>query len=77
METFPIDYPRVLEAFEFCESFSGNKQNYDYMDDNRIGDHICYYSDLSKIKEHYPEFELENSLENTIKQIVFAQNSRS
>ena len=67
----------ILEAFEICESFSGKKQKYEYLDENRIGDHICYYSDLTKIKEHYPEFEIQNNLENTIKQIMIAQNTRS
>ena len=65
----------ILEAFEICESFSGRKQKYEYMDDNRIGDHICYYSDLRKIKTHYPEFKLRNSLNDTIKQIVSAHSS--
>jgi len=60
----------ILEAFEICESFSGNKQKFEYLDENRIGDHICYYSDLSKIKGHYPEFEIKNSLDETIRQIV-------
>ena len=60
----------ILEAFEICESFSGNKQKFEYLDENRIGDHICYYSDLSKIKVHYPEFEIKNSLDETIRQIV-------
>ncbi len=60
----------ILEAFEICESFSGRKQKYKYIEDNRIGDHICYYSDLSKIKNHYPEYEIINSLEKTIQQIV-------
>jgi CDP-paratose 2-epimerase len=63
----------ILEAFEICESLSGNEQKFEYLDDNRIGDHICYYSDLSKIKNHYPEFKIQNSLENTIKQIVQAK----
>jgi len=67
----------ILEAFEICESFSGNKQRYEYLDENRVGDHICYYSDLTKIKEHYPEFAFRNSLESTIKQIIIAQSSRS
>ena len=63
----------ILEAFEICESLSGNEQKFEYLDDNRIGDHICYYSDLSKIKNHYPEFKIQNRLENTIKQIVQAK----
>lgn len=60
----------ILEAFEICEAFSGKKQNYEYVNENRIGDHKCYYSDLSKIKNHYPEFNIINSLKDTIKQIV-------
>jgi CDP-paratose 2-epimerase len=63
----------ILEAFKICESFSGNEQKFEYLDDNRIGDHLCYYSDLSKIKNHYPEFKIQNSLEHTIKQIVQAK----
>jgi len=62
----------ILEAFEICESFSGNKQKYEYLDDNRVGDHICYYSDLAKIKGHFPDFKIKNSLEKTIGQIVHA-----
>ena len=62
----------ILEAFEICENLSGKKQRFEYVDKNRIGDHICYYSNLSKIKEHYPEFKIKNSLERTINQIVEA-----
>ena len=67
----------ILEAFEICEGFSGIKQKHEYFDDNRIGDHVCYYSDLSKIKYHYPEFEIRHSLDDTIKQIVEAYKCRS
>ena len=64
----------ILEAFEICENFSGKKQSYEYLDENRIGDHICYYSDLSKIKKHYPQFHLKYSLSETIEQIVAAMS---
>jgi len=67
----------ILEAFEICESHSGNSQKYEYLEDNRIGDHICYYSDLTKIKSHYPTFTLRHSLSDTIKQIVEANTRRS
>ena len=62
----------ILEAFEICETFSGKKQIYEYIDENRIGDHICYFSDLSKIKKHFPNFNLKYSLSDTIKEIVAA-----
>jgi CDP-paratose 2-epimerase len=66
----------ILEAFKLCESHSGISQKYDYLDENRIGDHICYYSNLTKIKTHYPQFSLRHSLSDTIKQIVHAQRKR-
>ena len=62
----------IIEAFKLCESYSGKKQNYEYMNENRIGDHICYYSDLTKIKNHFPKFTLVHSLKETMKQIVEA-----
>ena len=55
----------------------GKKQNYEYSEQNRLGDHICYYSDLSKIFEHYPQFTIINSLHETIRQIVEAHERRS
>ena len=67
----------ILEAFELCESHSGISQKYDYLDENRIGDHICYYSNLTKIKTHFPQFTLRHSLSDTIKQIVNAQRNRA
>lgn len=67
----------ILEAFEICESHSGLSQNYEYLKDNRIGDHICYYSDLSKIKSHFPDFTLRHSLSDTIQQIVQAHRKRA
>ena len=60
----------ILEAFEICQAHSGIPQKYEYHKDNRIGDHVCYYSDLSKIKSHYPDFYLRHSLSDTIKQII-------
>jgi CDP-paratose 2-epimerase len=40
------------------------------VDENRIGDHICYISDLSKMREHYPQWDISISLDETIGQIV-------
>ena len=67
----------ILEAFELCAEISGKKQKYDYLEKNRIGDHICYYSDLSKIRRHYPNFTIEHTLVDTIRQIVEVQNNKN
>ena len=60
----------IFEAFTIAESISGKKMVYEYVDENRSGDHICYYSDLSKMKEHYPEFGITKDLSYIIENIV-------
>lgn len=67
----------ILEAFKIVEKFSGKEQQYSYVDENRIGDHICYYSDLRKMTAHYPNWCITQSLEATISQIVDAWRARS
>jgi CDP-paratose 2-epimerase len=66
----------ILEAFAITEKLSGKRQVYEYIDKNREGDHICYYSDLQKIKNHYPDWDITVSLEETIRQIVLAWRNR-
>ena len=66
----------ILEAFDIAESFTGKKQVYSYVEENRIGDHICYYSDLRKMKSHYPAWDITISLTETIRQIVEAWKTR-
>lgn len=67
----------ILEAFEIAASFSGRSQIYSYMDENRVGDHICYYSDLSKMRQHYPRWDISQGLTETIGQIVEAWKHRT
>jgi CDP-paratose 2-epimerase len=66
----------ILEAFEKAQVLSGQKQKYVYVDENRIGDHICYYSDLSKMKRHYPNWDITKSLDDIFKEIVAAWKKR-
>jgi CDP-paratose 2-epimerase len=67
----------ILEAFSITESFTGRPQKYTYEETNRIGDHICYYSDLRKMKEHYPNWSISKSLTETIEEIVEAWRQRN
>jgi len=60
----------IIEAFKITEQFTGKKQVSEYIEQNREGDHICYYSDLTKMKTHYPQWDITISLEETIRQIV-------
>lgn len=62
----------ILEAFDLIESISGKKMKYTYSEENRIGDHICYYSDLRKMKLHYPNWEITRDLRTTFVEIYEA-----
>jgi CDP-paratose 2-epimerase len=66
----------ILEAFELTEKYTGKKQRSVYVDENRIGDHICYYSDLRKMKTHYPGWDIRKSLENIIREISASWKER-
>jgi CDP-paratose 2-epimerase len=66
----------ILEAFSIAERHSGKAQVYEYVDENRIGDHICYISDLSKMRAHYPGWDISISLDDTIAQIVKSWSQR-
>ena len=59
----------ILEAFALAESVSGRPMAWTYVEQNREGDHICYMSDLSKIKSHYPDWGLTKSLADIFREI--------
>jgi len=66
----------ILEAFKIVEDVSGCPVAHTYVPENRIGDHICYYSDLTKMRAHYPGWDITVSLRETIEQIVAAWTQR-
>ena len=53
----------ILEAFEKIENLTGIRMNHEYSDQNREGDHICYISNLSKTKSHYPDWKITKNLD--------------
>ncbi|MEM9822287.1 MAG: NAD-dependent epimerase/dehydratase family protein [Bacteroidota bacterium] len=66
----------ILEAFERVENISGKKMRYQYSDQNRSGDHICYISDLSKMKAHYPNWDISKNLQDVFEEIVESWEKR-
>lgn len=60
----------ILEVFKMVEEVTGIPQVYEYVDENRIGDHIVYYSDLKKCKEDYPDWGITKNLTNIIEDIA-------
>jgi len=67
----------VLEAFALVEKYSGRRQQYTYVDQASVGDHICYYSDLRKMKAHYPGWDITRRLDDIAREIVEAWQGRS
>ena len=59
----------MLEAIRICEKITGKKMNWSYSENNRIGDHIWWISDVSKFKNDYPEWDYKYSLEDILYQI--------
>ncbi|MDQ3621573.1 MAG: NAD-dependent epimerase/dehydratase family protein [Verrucomicrobiota bacterium] len=67
----------ILDAFGLAERSTGKPQIYTYREENRVGDHICYYSDLRKMRAHYPRWDVTIPLEEIIRQIAESWQTRS
>lgn len=63
----------MLEAIAMCEEITGKEMEYSYTEDNRIGDHIWWISDVSKFKSHYPQWDYKYDLKDILIEIY--QNS--
>lgn len=60
----------ILEAFHIVESLTGKAMQYKYVDTPRAGDHICYISDLDKMRAHYPDWDITIPLSQIFDEIV-------
>jgi len=66
----------ILEAFAFIEALSGKKMIYEYVDQHRSGDHICFISDLRKMRLHYPSWDITRSLDDIFREIYHSWEDR-
>lgn len=67
----------ILEAFELISSISGKEMKYAYSDQARSGDHMCYISDLTKMREHYPNWGITKDIKTTFIEIFESWRKRS
>jgi CDP-paratose 2-epimerase len=67
----------MLEAFARIEAISGKPMNFVYSDANREGDHICYYSDLTKMQTHYPSWSITKDLDTIFHEIYESWTARN
>lgn len=66
----------ILEGINLIKDLYGININYNYVERNRIGDHICYISDIRKFKSHYPEWDVQISLSQIIEELVKTQKQK-
>ena len=62
----------ILEAFERVADLTGIPMRYEYQERNRDGDHICYISDLRKMKAHYPGWDVSKNLDDVFREIYLS-----
>ena len=62
----------MLEAIEIGEELSGNKLDYTYLKENRVGDHIWYISDVRKFQQHYPDWAYQYNQRDILEEIYKA-----
>ena len=60
----------VLEAIARFEELMGGKLRVEYVDQNRAGDHICYISDLRRLRTDYPGWDVTRSLDDIVREIA-------
>ena len=66
----------ILEAFERIEQLTGVKVNWDYREEARKGDHICYISDLRKLRSHFPNWRITRSVDDILQDIVNSEQKQ-
>ena len=59
----------MLEAINSCEEISGRRLNWKYEEDNRIGDHIWWISDVRKFQQHYPNWSFQYGQREILEEI--------
>lgn len=60
----------VLEAIAAAEAATGRKMEHHYVDQHRAGDHMCYISDLTKIRQHFPGWDISIRLPQIFQEIA-------
>jgi CDP-paratose 2-epimerase len=66
----------LLECVELIADRTGKRPALTYSDDARIGDHICYYTDMAKFRAHYPGWRQEYDLDRIVDEMVASMAAR-
>jgi len=60
----------ILEVIDILKNDYDLNLDYSLSDQNRVGDHICYYTDMTKFKNVYPGWKIRRSLHDIVAEIV-------
>jgi len=60
----------ILETISKIKELTGKTLDHEYTEKNRDGDHICYISDLSKLKSHFPSWGLTRYFDDILEEMV-------
>ena len=66
----------MLEAVEMCQELTGRRMNLTYSEENRIGDHIWYISNLRKFKNDYPRWTSRYTVPDILAEVYEANRER-
>lgn len=66
----------ILETFDLVSEMVGKPMVWEYSENHRIGDHICYISDLRKLQSHFPQWQITRSLRDILEEIVTVEQQR-
>ena len=66
----------MREAVQMCQEITSRELDHSYTEDNRIGDHIWYVSDVGRFQSHYPEWQLTRNVEDILTEIYEANYDR-
>ena len=64
----------MLEAIARIEKLTGRKLNWNYVDEARRGDHICYISNLRKFQRDYPNWKITHSVDSILEEMVASRH---
>ncbi len=59
----------VLEAIRLSEEIAGEKIEWNYRDESRVGDHIWWIGDNGRFQSHYPDWNLEYDVGRILEEI--------
>jgi CDP-paratose 2-epimerase len=66
----------MMEAIARIEQLTGRKLDWQYEEEARKGDHICYISNLTKFKSDYPGWGITRGIDAILEEIVASQRAQ-